>query len=570
MCLRSLAIVGVVIALQTAAWAATITVNSAADSTANDGSCTLREAITAANGNAASGAMAGECAAGEASPTIDRIEFNISGPGIPTIAPTSALPALVEEVAVDGSTQAAGFVEIDGTGAGTGIALDVDTDDSEIRGLVINGFSTNSFDGAVRVRGERNVVAGNRIGTNAAGTAASANDIGIELEAANNRVGGVTGTTPGGACTGDCNLISGNHIYGIATRGAMVATDNLIQGNFVGVDVTGTMALSDQTSGMDICSARNQIGGTIAAARNLVSGNDNDGICIGCGCSTGSGNNVVEGNYVGVDTTGTVAIPGHANSGVRAEAVRIGGDIGLSSGGPCTGACNLISGNMKGIITDDDDGEIVGNFIGTDFSGQSPIPNTTSGIELKEDGFVVRGNLIAFNGEQGITRHPMFADSVITGNRIFSNGELGIDVGTDGVTNDRLAVILRVANLSGQVQASASVIGTPGVEYTFDFFSSRECDPSGFGEGEYFLGRASAVADGSGLAEVSITAPAQFGGFYTATVTDESEGATFEFSECRLASNAAPALDKLGLALLGLILLGLGTTRLGVPRREKP
>src|SRR5262245_38014270 len=79
--------------------ASTITVNSTADTaSAADGLCTLREAIVAANMNTASGGVAGECQAGEASPTVDTIAFDIPGSGVRTIAPTSALPTIMEAV----------------------------------------------------------------------------------------------------------------------------------------------------------------------------------------------------------------------------------------------------------------------------------------------------------------------------------------------------------------------------------------------------------------------------------------------------------------------------------------
>ena len=83
--------------------AATITVNSAADVAADDGQCTLREAINAANNNAASGITAGECSAGTAGP--DTIVFNIGGGGLQTITPTSGLPPITELVTIDGFSQ---------------------------------------------------------------------------------------------------------------------------------------------------------------------------------------------------------------------------------------------------------------------------------------------------------------------------------------------------------------------------------------------------------------------------------------------------------------------------------
>ena len=87
------------------ALASTITVNSTADTVADDGACTLREAIVAANTNAASGVTVGECDAGQAAPTADTIAFAIAGSGVRTIGPTSALPAITEAVVIDGYTQ---------------------------------------------------------------------------------------------------------------------------------------------------------------------------------------------------------------------------------------------------------------------------------------------------------------------------------------------------------------------------------------------------------------------------------------------------------------------------------
>src|SRR5436309_562666 len=87
------------------ALASTITVNSTADTAANDGVCTLREAIIAANTNTASGAMAGECAAGVAG--LDTIAFAIPGSGVHTITPASSLPQITEAVLIDGYSQPA-------------------------------------------------------------------------------------------------------------------------------------------------------------------------------------------------------------------------------------------------------------------------------------------------------------------------------------------------------------------------------------------------------------------------------------------------------------------------------
>src|SRR5262245_41675183 len=101
--------------LPQAASAATITVNSAGDTAANDGACTLREAIDAANNDVAPGGMAGECAAGQDTPTVDTIAFNIAGAGPHVITPGTALPLLADPIEIDGGTDPDGEIEIDGT-----------------------------------------------------------------------------------------------------------------------------------------------------------------------------------------------------------------------------------------------------------------------------------------------------------------------------------------------------------------------------------------------------------------------------------------------------------------------
>jgi hypothetical protein len=121
----------------------------------DDGVCTLREAIVSANTNAASGATAGECAAGEASPTVDTIAFAIAGAGVHTISPTSQLPHVTESVVIDGYNQAGSSansnpptqglntvltIELNGAMAGNSAGLILDAGNCTVRGLVIDGF----------------------------------------------------------------------------------------------------------------------------------------------------------------------------------------------------------------------------------------------------------------------------------------------------------------------------------------------------------------------------------------------------------------------------------------------
>jgi hypothetical protein len=120
----------------------------------------------------------------------------------------------------------------------------------------------------------------------------------------------------------------------------------LIQGNYLGTDVTGTVALGNNR-GIQIHAPNNTIGGTTVAARNVVSGNIQAGITI-----EGAGNgNTVRGNFIGTDRTGTAPLANHSTAGVHVNGpsnTTIGGTSGTTPGGPCTGACNLISGGTGG------------------------------------------------------------------------------------------------------------------------------------------------------------------------------------------------------------------------------
>ena len=203
--------------LSLACAASNVTVTSVSDAAnGTDGVCTLREAIVATNTNVASGALAGECAAGEASPAVDVIAFAIPGTGVHTIAPASALPAISEAVLIDGytqpgaapNTQATGGsnamlrVAIDGTNAGGAQAMLLFTAGSagsEVRGLVVHGAQASALDGGESVR-----VAGNFIGTGATGAVAAPNvSHGIEIAAAGPGM-------IGGTAAADRNVIAFN------------------------------------------------------------------------------------------------------------------------------------------------------------------------------------------------------------------------------------------------------------------------------------------------------------------------------------------------------------------------
>ena len=252
--------------------AATFTVINTNDS----GAGSLRQAVIDANANAGA----------------DTIDFNIPGAGLHTIALQSALPQLSGPVTVNGFSQPGSSantngpglgdnsvhrIEINGAAAGAGsyaFSLGAAASGSTFQGLVIQGFLTdgsgNGGGGFFLDSSSGNTFAGNFIGTDATGLAGVGNQ-GAGLFV----VGASLGNTIGGMTPAARNVISSNG-HGAIVLGN-VSTSNLVQGNFIGVNATGTAALSNQPSGISINIqgvADTVIGGVTASARNVISGNN--------------------------------------------------------------------------------------------------------------------------------------------------------------------------------------------------------------------------------------------------------------------------------------------------------
>ncbi len=175
---------------------------------------------------------------------------------------------------------------------------------------------------------------------------------------------------------------------------------NVVEGNFIGLDATGTNSLASAGSGVFVQTPTNRIGGATPGARNLISGQGTTGIEIFEAFASG---NVVQGNYIGTDRTGTKAI-GNTD---RALVVNMNA-FGNTIGGTAPGAGNVISGNLnRGITLDGSNNVVQGNFIGTDVTGLNPLGNARTGVEISGPGNTVggtnsgAGNVIAFNGVDG-------------------------------------------------------------------------------------------------------------------------------------------------------------------------
>jgi titin len=186
---------------------------------------------------------------------------------------------------------------------------------------------------------------------------------------------GAPNNTIGGTAAGAGNLVSGNDADGVLIFGAG-ASGNRVLGNRIGSDVDGVLDLGNLDTGVQIQDAPNNIvGGATTGSRNLVAGNDGDGVYLFSAMSTG---NLVLGNYIGTDLSGSADL-GNADDGIQVQDAP-----NNTIGGTAVGATNLISGN-------DDDGIVVispaatgnrieGNLIGTGAGGITDLGNTSDGV----------------------------------------------------------------------------------------------------------------------------------------------------------------------------------------------
>ena len=385
-----------------------------------------------------------------------------------SVQPASLLPTISGAVTIDGYTQpgasqntlAAGDnavlrVELDGTNAGFGDGLVITAGNSTVRGLVVNRFATlpssRSVSGVALRTGGGNHLEGNFIGTDASGTVALGNEIGVAVGSSDNVIGG---TAPA-----QRNLISGNSSSrgggGVELQpndfGASL-TGNLVQGNFIGTNAAGAAALGNKTFGVRLFSffaaTGNVIGGVTAGARNIISGNNGHGVMIQSSTVT---NNSVQGNYIGTDVTGAVAL-GNTSNGIYTDAGAnlVGGTD--ATDGALDGqvlARNVISGNLQsGLQFLCDGGVLQGNYIGTDATGTLDLGNAQNGVEVGPRNAIGgdapgAGNVISGNNQHGIllfnTRNTVRGNLIGTnaaGTGALGNSWAGVIVNGQGATDN--------------------------------------------------------------------------------------------------------------------------------------
>ncbi|HEV3204071.1 MAG TPA: hypothetical protein VGY77_06805 [Gemmataceae bacterium] len=470
---------------------------------ATTGPGSLRQAILDANAHAG----------------LDTIAFNIDGGGPKSIALTDQLPSITDPVVLDATTQpgysGVPLIELNGGGAGSNaIGLAIYAGNSTIKGLAINGFA----DIGLLIQSEgNNVVQNNYIGTDRSGTQALGNGFGIDIITSHDNLIGGTGSgqgnlisgnkgaglsmfitatanrvqgnligtdisgrfalpneygvgifgvsgsnTIGGTVPGARNIISGNGT-GITGDGISIfngSTGNVVQGNYIGTDITGQSPLGNAGSGIGISSPGNLVGGLGQGTYNVISANGNYGVALLAGATE----NVVQANIVGTNLNGTTPV-GNAYAGVGIQ----GGASNNTIGGTTWGMGNAISGNRNygviifGIGTSHN--VVLGNFIGTNFTGTQALGNVGNGVGIATGaddnsiGAVVPGarNIISGNTRGGVS---IFGSG--TTNNVIRGNFIGLDFyGSAALANQVGVIVFQDASantVGGAVQGAGNVI----------------------------------------------------------------------------------------------------------------
>jgi hypothetical protein len=296
---------------------------------------------------------------------------------------------------------------------------------------------------------------------------------------------------------------------------------NTIAGCYIGTNITGTAAQGNKSHGIDAqSSSNNTIGGTTTADRNIISGNGNNGVRL-----AGSSSNIVRGNYIGTDVSGNLDL-GNGNQGLR-----IDNTSGNKIGGTNAGEGNIISGNgdVAVRITSANNNTVSGNRIGTNAAGTGNIGNDQGGVHVYGGtGNVISSNSISFNNNGlGI---DLDVDTSAPADGVTPNDINDVDTGSNDLQN--FPVVTNVKANANSTDIQGTLNSKANTQYRIEFFASSQCDPSGSGEGQTFLGSADVTTVGNDAAfNVTLPVTIQPSQFITATATDPT-GNTSEFSQC--------------------------------------
>lgn len=459
--------------------------------TNDSGAGSLRAAIAYANANTAA----------------DNISFALTGGGPYTITPLTELPALTDAgISIDGSTQAGAScgqlttgtqhtlqIMLDGNG-GSFNGLVIGADDIAVRGLSIVNFGHHGIDtsgGQADLLIECNYVGIETDGSTAGPLAQQSEDSAVDINSATSPIirNNVLASTPG----------NGDDILRIDDGSA----NALITGNIIGLDASGTLDRGANDTGLIIDNSSGTIvGGTTAALRNIISGNNADGIRV----RNGAVGATILGNYIGTDINGNDTGIGNTQDGIE--------------------------------ITD----------------------NPTTSIRIG-DGTAAGANLVRGNLARGI-RATNNSRTAILANTIYGNGGIGVDLNgvsgvtandvddTDGGPNDQLNFpVLNAIAANGTTTVNYDFnLDVPDNDpdgYRIEFYTNATPDASGHGEGETFLGFVDIAHTGGDLnfdGTFTATQAVSAGDSITATATRKTATGfdiTSEFAENVTAGTAA-------------------------------
>lgn len=387
------------------------------------------------------------------------------------------------------------------------------------------------------------------------------------------------------------STVRGLIINGFGSDGISLTTsgNNVIEGNYIGVNAEGSEAVPNAHTGIRIECPNNRIGGPAPSQRNVVSGNAGreimGGIMIYGAAAIG---NIVQGNFIGLDATGVYPIgnegrgvaihsasgnyiggaqPGAGNliAGNRATGVRIWGGsatgnlvqgnwIGINK----LGEINVglwpepgILSNARGVQSRGDGNYIVENYIlGNTWDGVLFYDGTDKDYDptAKSSNNIVYRNIIAWNGMNGIGAYVGRKNWFIS-NAIFENDRIGIELAEkelDGVSDNdpgdgdsgandmqNYPVLASATVNGGQTIITGTLNSKASTAYHLQFFADTFCDPSGHGEARYYVGDASVTTNVSGNA--SFTAVLGFAipqGLTLAATAIDPEHNTSELSAC--------------------------------------
>jgi len=484
---------------------------------ANDtGPGSLRQALINANAN----------------PGPHTIVFGIPGTGPFTINVLSPLPVITNSVTIDATTQP-GFagrpvVVVNGLSS-TGDGLYITAGNCTVKGLAIHSFPGS---GIVLAMGSSNMIQGNFIGTDSSGQAKkhTGNHALMISNSAWNIIGGTDGLTR--------NVVVSSKKDGIHLEGAG-AHHNQVLGNIVGMAWTGLIKGDIWGNGIVVLdAASNSIGGTDAGAGNLSSWPWGDCLVI---AGSNACFNRVQGNLLGTDITGIRGIGGGNGIIIRDAASNTVGGLTLAAanviayqagnGVAISGGAaqfNVVQGNFVG--TDRSGTAALLNMNGG-VKTTSAFKNTVGGLAPGA------GNTIAFNKIGGVIVSD--GQCAILGNSLYSNAGDEIGLLNGGNSNALPPVLTGAVNDLTSTRLQGSLSSISGATFRVEFFAS----PTSDGDGKTFLGAASVTTDSSGVGLVNtvlitgdITAQ-----FVTATATDLEER-TSQFSAAIAVTFESPPL----------------------------